>query len=1309
MTLLKDIVLNLSGFKIPATHFRLGSKIHISDFYYAKRFFQNGFFASRMAFLITKYIIDTLDVNTLKNLKTGGLTIIGYEMYSELLISLVSKFLKKKWVGENININHNLYEDFSDLRLCKNNNILQNIIIIVPIASTFSTSIKIENQIYKDMDKSGYPMPNILHPHLNVLFISDSESAAETISKIEQSFSWHSKSPADKTVTVEAIYQEGTNVTRLQKYFLNLKTHWYNIESCPLCHPKNIGTSFDLQSSQNELPLYETDHTAVTPSIIFGFPQGRDIFQADLDRKYEINSNIVSYGHQTRNNSHFLYSINTELFLEKNRVAVQNWLTQIKTNGNFEKTFKKTDRLVIVSTCHYSNVSFITMINEYLFNSAANIIHYDPSNDYVQNFRIVYGQEINDANKIFFVDDSFKSGAAFDKIHQFIQNTLDPQSENKGISTCFFLLNKSQQFTYNNLVAKLVDEKEIYSFSNLHLYTSLKPYETSPLQIEESRYRELVANSFLDSIKAHFQKQADKLLVNVHDLHKKDTNKLNRHLHMLIATHRIYQYFTTVSQPILSSYSDFLADVLDKTKSPQAITGESDHQYQENEQAAYLKVLTQSPFVQYKLLKDKVFQWTLQETSNEIILIKRAIQDNLFTYDLFNRLKFFIRRTGLLNSNFLISTALLEFLPILYSSNGIPKILEELKGQLDITPAKNNEDANTNKLFNEQKPSDSKEKIKEKIFKIKDFHIFYVAQVKELLLKSESRCLKLEENLLTIENVPNNDIKQIVRILREENALIIKIFSDQIATEQSWKKIYVNENEIQKTQPDTETEQFSAKNIDYSNANIEEFLSKKQVLFHHKTQTLNNFFIQTGQPEIIKNKALSSYLWIQYFFEFDNVKKLSLKIKTGLIMKKILELLTHSGINKAGAFLVVNDSRKKIFVAFNQNHDDIKEIDDEELVSKESYISQFLNGESNATKVEKGYQHSKTVIELKRNQQGEWMDLFTTSTQEKTHITLPANLLSSEYDRILLLRISKRKGKNGHDDAQGVLGFYYNEKNSLTKIAHTNVNIIRYLLLLRPSFSKFIIKHHESDEFSDWKIAELKQRTSMLTGHGRDTLISIAQKKTKYKAIVSTLLAVQRFLIDKKEEEMTQIATGNAINITQIFQQFFPPNNKITSDFLKDIETMAKEIFGFEEVENVEDISIIIPPGKIEFSVDFNKQLLKMICFELLVNAKKNRWIFINEIIAPNGEIHNKNKIWIDANFNESGQLEIEIGSTGPAVSHTTLRMINNKKNIKKYDNSSGIELIDTLFSEFDLGELRFSQTPIANELSKFSATITLK
>jgi hypothetical protein len=1081
---------------------------------------------------------------------------------------------------------------------------------------------------------------------------------------------------------------------RTQKYYLSVPTKWFNVEECPLCNPVDENKK---ECPRLELALYETDRTAVTPSIIFDFPRGRMIAKTDLDRKYVIDSKSINYGHHTRNNSHFLYAINSEDFLERNRAAVEKWLTEIKKSAQFKLTYKDTDHVIIISACHYSNASFINLVNEYLFSASANIIHYDPSNDYIQNFKMVYGREINDADTIFFIDDSLKSGNAFDKIYQFVQNTLETTSplpskeapyKEKGMSCCFFLLNKSQPYTFFNVRHKLVNGQGIYAFANLHLYTSLKSDEISPLQIEEERYLELARNCFLDSLKVHFLSQARKLNSEYNSFSiKANTVKAGRHLGMLIATHRLYQYFKVAEEPMMVSYRSFIKDLLDKTASPiENISSGYDTDYVLSDlDTAYLKVLTQSPFTQYKPLKTKVFEWIINLLIELVEKLKDDISKKKFNYKSFQELKFLIRRAGLLNSNYLFSKSFFCFLKILYSENGIPRVLTDTYRAINASK-KSGPDLYTGNI----------EDMEDVISKLKEFHIFYTAQLKELLLKNESRCIRIERHLVELDESENLNIKQIARILREENSLIIHKFFEHIKNNPEWKHVFTPLRTGDKTLQ-----------IEYSNDKIRRFLDDQSISYHHRYQSLEMFFKITEGLSVIDNKGFLNYLWLQYFLKFDREKrKINLNDKTDYILSKMIELFTDHQLKKTGAFFIVNDSQQAPFFAYNRNHNGTTEIDSSKWHAEEmDYLRNFLKGEGNNSANQK--KHFKTIIEFKRNLQNEWEDLFAT-TLDKTVKNLGKDIISTDYNRLILVRLSKRVYLSP-DKPQGIIGFYYyNDGGELT-----DINILRYILLLRESLSEFIENHHENDEFTNWQIAQIKQRTSLLTGHGREMLINIALNRgDKYKEIVSTLLKVQRLLIDKKEEaeEAEKMYVANS-RVSKIFNSFFKnPDKLIDGAFFLGLKAMIRDVFCFEEIENAETISDenIILNIQEHLSSRFDHDLLKMFCFELIVNAKKNRWLFLGEPVHID-ETYTvaDNIIWIDASQVDR-QLIIKIANTGPGLKTPELRKVRQKKNIKRYDNSSGIELINTVINEFGLGGIEFDQIPIKDKLYKFIVTLTL-
>ncbi len=195
-------------------------------------------------------------------------------------------------------------------------------------------------------------------------------------------------------------------------------------------------------------------------------------------------------------------------------------------------------------------------------------------------------------------------------------------------------------------------------------------------------------------------------------------------------------------------------------------------------------------------------------------------------------------------------------------------------------------------------------------------------------------------------------------------------------------------------------------------------------------------------------------------------------------------MFIDSGINKPGAFFIVNDSKKMPFVAFNKNYNGISEISESNFKSDDNkYLNKFFKGEENSYKKEQIYKHFKTIIELKRNENGDWIDLFAISEFNVVN-ELSKDFISEDYNSLVLLRLNKRSSEKPTDKTQGIIGFYFNSASQNI----IDINVIRYLLMLRPLISRFIENHHENDEFRDWQIAQIKQKTSLLTGHGREML-----------------------------------------------------------------------------------------------------------------------------------------------------------------------------------------------------------------------------
>ncbi|MBC2705144.1 hypothetical protein [Desulfobacula sp.] len=1361
---IKEKIQKIQGFKILKSHFRLGSKIHISDFYYAKRFFQNSFFSSRFAFIITKNIIDNHESILIEN---EGLTLIGYGLYSELLVSMVKNYLKKYFKNsENIKLklNHDLFSDSEDLNLIKGyDDMYDNISIIVPIASTFSTSMKIEEKL-----RTTYGKKNILSPHLNVLLISDGEINRTLPNDTEKKFGWKEINQSQKTVTVSNSFGEQEK-KETQKFFLSLPSKWYVIEGCEICFPDISSKTNDCIKNNcddchdrkkpgcplSEKVLQMTDKTSVTPSIIFSYPKCRIITQKEKETLFSINNNTLKYGHVKRGNNHYHFYLHIEKLFQDNKDSIEKWLqNSVKKDLATNIQYSAADKVLIIAPEHFSNTDFINTVNEELFSNSANILHYNAANDHIANFQSFFGSEINQAEKIFFVDDTITTGSTFFKTNYFIKHTrgsIDGKDPH-GFDACIFLLNRSDSFTQKNILRKLNNDSErVYSYANIHLPPLKGANSDCKLCIDRKRAESLIDDSFLDRLKMHFYNRIKRLTVReirsfsdesnqsnfgynilkrqiedllktdkltyeqltlrMENIHEKNSiqpfeNK-NKNLIKIEAIHRIFEYFSSKDRSAFFSNetTDFISwqkDLRSCEKSPfernyLLNTTPKDLLPLTPDSAILLKVLTFPPLNAYKPIREKSFEWIIELFNRQIEVLKEQIDNKEYNYKAIRDFKFLIRRAGLMNANFLISKRFLDFLKILYTSEYFEKLLEEFQGIIKQAVKEINQLEQSQKdiLSLRTYDIDLHQQVKiisqgfSVIDNIDDFNVYVGAQIKELLYLNASRSIILEKRIiktLSGDTVSTGDIhppptfSQLFRILREENVTLIKLFWDYFK-----KKFSPVTTKITHWNSD-----FIQKRVTY--------LARSN---HYRYKSLNDFFTAAQEDKPEKNLSFQKYLTIKAFIEnqedFDN----SLREKTHFICEQLKDIIFGDGrdIDCGGIFLLVkyksgvtHINRKNLFLAYNSGVSE-SEIESYWDAHQGNYILNFVEG--------KNKKHNKlsiTIDELKKNEHGTWDSVYS-DLSKPAEIKFLSDLPGIEH--LLLLRfsiLSLDKKNDVKDDPQGIIVFY--SKESIFPIKKT-----RYLLLLRDSISHFIQTHHNNDEFRDWKEAYEDLRLVNLAGHSREMLMDVAKQKVRYKSIVLNMEHLQTIMKLNTVRENLR----DDFNSYENFKKFYQFNGLeiIDSAYFESLKDMACDIYSYNEIENTIpcDISLIEPTENIEYH--FSKQIIDIICFELFVNAKKNRWHFSagEEKMLFGYKI---NKVWITHSISED-KLIIKIENTGPEVGADTISELKESPNIKGKNKISGIALIKALLKNFKLGEIDFSEEPIYNKLYKFIVTLSLK
>jgi len=1296
--IIKKKIENLPGFKISESHFRLGSKVHISDFYYAKRYFQNSFFASRFAFIITKYINEIHDKEYIEDL-----TLIGYGLYSELLISLVSNFLKD--IYEDANINHNLFTDSEEPVLVKGyEQINKNLIIIVPIASTFSTSIKIEEYLKKE-----YSNREILNPHINALVVSNGNMLEKSEIKkddVEWNYGWKNVRNDIQIVDIASLYDREISM-REQKFFISLPSTWYPIEKCEICSPHSEANCFDKSCSDcndaggkgcpiSEKVLLSTDKSYVTPALVFDFPRARDLHKDD-SRQFSLNIEAVEYGHTSRNDDHFHYYFYDEKLFEDNKEEIREWLAILR-NTIIERTnYTEADNVLIVAPEHFSNTVFVHVVNEMLFSNSANVLHYNVWKNNFFNFQTFYKKIVLDADKIFFVDDTIISGATFFRSNDFIKFTK--KNGDPGFDACIVLLSRINYFAQYNIQRKLPNNKRFFAYANVHLPTLKEDGSDCQLCIDFEKTKKLFDESYLDRFKHHFKERMQRLSLKEITLNSKELQNQvkpfedkDKNLRKIESIHRIFEYFQTEVrrkefleteklikwQEILKEYTNSPFKEIKMKFSGSELFPLSD------DTCILLKVLALPPFNIYKPLKEKVFKWTVELLNSQIEEIKKK-EYKINYYD-FRDLKFLIRRAGILSSNYLLSDRFFQFIVKLHESGILKKLREEAFKQLGYK---------INYSTKDQKDltSTDKENIS-KITNIDDFGTYVVAQIKELLYHNESKCIVLEKQVKASFNDIGEDelLKQLFRMLQEENGTLIKRFGDLYKSKVAIKDKVIVEND----------------NNLKLNVSLENFVKNH----HYQYKAISDFLEVTGEKPVKENSELIKYIQIQSFLSMDesiengvsNLAEYSLQRKTQILCDNLKELIFgERNKEETGMFLLVKyksnytelSMLSDLFLAYNsgEHASDIDAYWDNE----ESYITRFVDGIKNSSG-----KSLITIDELLKSED-EWLSLYS-----KPDDIIKVNFLTEieNVNHILLMRLSLKSfdRKDGFiKDSQGVLVFY--SKKPLYPINKT-----RYLLLLKDSVSRFIKNHHKNNEFRDWKEAYDAIKTANLAGHSREMLMEIAKVNDRYKQIVLNMEHLQAIIkLDSTRGEL-----DNHHKMEDLFEKFYHVKGEkvITKDYIDSIKEMGDFIFKTYLIENTEKVDIINQEEDKNLRFSFSRSILDIICFEIFVNAKKNRWIFLQDEKVVD---YDKNVIKIKA-YTSNEQLILSVSNTGPMVERKTINDLNNKLNPKGLKSLSGIALVQALLKNFNakkgsnLGEIKFSCERMCDEnnMGEFIVTLTL-
>ena len=1093
-----------NGYKFKDAHIKLGSKIHLKDFYYAEKLFQNSYYAIRFAYLLSQYLLQNLEK------PSKEITVLGYGLYSELLVSNTARFLNKMFGIDKFN--HCIVEDVEDLSILNLSNLKPEVLLIIPIGSTLTTQIKIYRKLRRlEKGQGGYQYessPNmVLNPicvvvvgHKKIEEICSNEG--EITESVVKKF-WGKVDTTKKEISLANIPPEfkDKNIEKTH-YFLYLPSEWHLPHECKYCW-----------SEKEQKPLFYTDKVSVSPKTIFELPRAKEKEEPSFELAFEVKGvktekanimpDMVKYGHYKRGMDHYLFYIDTNLFFAKNKKAIKNWLDSVKENLKKEiPEFEHTPCLLIAPS-HETNIDFVNLVNEEIFSDTAHIIYYDPFSEDRQNLRMFLERTFGTHPLIFFVDDALCTGRTFYYVKIFLK------SLGQDFTASFVMLNR---LSYQRNLA--LQSKKIYAFCQLEAYLKRIKYRDKKTKIyafcqleapvvvavrdlcylcrEKKRYQEILNYTLVDALRKGIRDKIKKL--ELKDIRKQNSDNIansetakikNRHFTRLELTHRLYHKFSQIGNSDFE-IEDIINDILKKI-------GKKINQKEIH--INLIKTLSQPPFIYHRKIRQKVYPFILKELDEILTKVTNRLEDIQYAIIL-------IKRLAYLGCPELLKSKSLEKIKKIFDRMEIKKenlvIYQEwirLRNKIQSCPGeiKNQKHASQPLLLPSQKEQDVIDVIKEvenickrfdiemperkglndleeeirkrvenkitkELDKIREktmkFNLIYALAVKEVLVSNEAKAFRLEwdlDELLRTHQTENTDFYDFLKLLYIENNIIIKN-AINLLTEKFYKKIRISEDTSFESVKEKikripfEKEVKETIKMDYRLSYLR-YLINYKIKKQENSDILDDNFYKEDFYQNILVPLLSLSLFLKVIKQDRIAPPFSISDLINYILKYLLKI-AHISEENGGVFLGI----KKGFSPS-------EEVSELYIIGKLGKNSESLNGHltdqnSWTIKVFNGVKTSEEGnfwTNVERYQGDDEFRYYGTPIRFED--LYEYKKLQSKY--FLFLRIADKKL-----EPKGILVFY--------KETPFSPEEQRNLLLLRDNLCDFLVKHYENYSFEEW-------------------------------------------------------------------------------------------------------------------------------------------------------------------------------------------------------------------------------------------------
>lgn len=519
----KDIQDAAFGCCLHDSHMKVGSKMHITDnFYDATLLFASGYYTSRLAYLLAKRVAS-------KCQKTDKLTLVGYENFSELLLTETRRLLGD--LHEIRDVDYLIFEqgtqnEFKFVENDKSRYKSRKFIVIVPVGCTLTTHSKIEAEIRSSIFQKAEIILN-----LTVILIRSKKKRANE--KNNKQSTKMKASTKEKPREIEDRYWYKidtdnrvveTKITNPKEVYYNvlIANEWENPLVCSACFPSS-------DHPELEKPMLTLSYTSVIPMVLIGLkkkytshePGNREIYEklSELDGyagRIDMLKECMIYGHVENGSNHFEYYIETELLMKKiyegkNDNNFPIWIEKLK---GVIQTYKRITQEeleceeyiydILVAPMNRTNATFVEYINMHAFENVPIIVYIDANREFRDNIKTKYSNltalyyNLMLSNKkavinFHYIDDCIISGTTFYRTKSLLQSLFPVQAflKNNAVYVDIFqnvilLLNRCSNSTKLNYACA----GHFFSYIDVHISSMRTHHDKACVLCEnESHYR----------------------------------------------------------------------------------------------------------------------------------------------------------------------------------------------------------------------------------------------------------------------------------------------------------------------------------------------------------------------------------------------------------------------------------------------------------------------------------------------------------------------------------------------------------------------------------------------------------------------------------------------------------------------------------------------------------------------------------------------------------------------------------------------------------------------------------------------------